>query len=429
MHGTARYYFEAQQQFSSPSGTMSITSISVYGSSASFDAGDSSLTASVSVLKGNTTVAKVNLVRPTGASVEAPVGANETRRLYLPQGQTLTVPTGGELSVSVSASKKHCSINNSVHLIDPFAAPAAAQRPAQQTANTPAIAGLNTLPRQTAEPCVFEPARLEYRGDAAEQALCLLRHVGMFEHIDTVQPPIDKTFLSLIGKPINISTPDATRFLERQGIAAALIGGDLGSLSTPRSAYASPKYFVIHDVSSPNYKNLRFPIDINSSSWMGNDLSSWRNDTGAHVYINRLGQSVTARNFNTPWRATKFEKQQGAKVRGLFLQVELIQPRRSYPPGSSTNDALAPVPGFTAPQLDRLAQIYVIARVRAGKWLIPAFHGVIDQGIPNAHDDPQHFDTSYWISAVLSVFHDIDQNSQIGINLKSSTLKSTNTKS
>jgi hypothetical protein len=30
--------------------------------------------------------------------------------------------------------------------------------------------------------------------------------------------------------------------------------------------------------------------------------------------------------------------------------------------------------------------------VRAGFWLIPVFHGVIDEGIYNKHDDPQNFE-------------------------------------
>jgi len=58
---------------------------------------------------------------------------------------------------------------------------------------------------------------------------------------------------------------------------------------------------------------------------------------------------------------------------------------------------VAPEPGFSVPQLDRLALLYVAASVRRGKCLIPAFHGVIDDefGI-RAHDDPQHFDLELW---------------------------------
>jgi hypothetical protein len=33
-----------------------------------------------------------------------------------------------------------------------------------------------------------------------------------------------------------------------------------------------------------------------------------------------------------------------------------------------------------------------LARARAGQWLIPAFHAVIDGDIRGGHDDPQNFD-------------------------------------
>ena len=56
------------------------------------------------------------------------------------------------------------------------------------------------------------------------------------------------------------------------------------------------------------------------------------------------------------------------------------------------NDFQAPVPGFTPAQYDALALVYVVASVRAGRWLIPAFHAVIDEGIRNKHDDPQNFE-------------------------------------
>jgi hypothetical protein len=77
---------------------------------------------------------------------------------------------------------------------------------------------------------------------------------------------------------------------------------------------------------------------------------------------------------------------------GLFLQVELIQPRRAAPGRGRRNDALAPTPGFSRAQYERLALVYTIASVRAGRWLIPAFHAPIDAGIRGGHDDPQNFE-------------------------------------
>lgn len=66
--------------------------------------------------------------------------------------------------------------------------------------------------------------------------------------------------------------------------------------------------------------------------------------------------------------------------KGLFLNVEQVQPRRSDQNASANNDALAPIPDFTDIQLDRLALVYVAASVRCGKWLIPVFHASVDAG-------------------------------------------------
>ena len=41
---------------------------------------------------------------------------------------------------------------------------------------------------------------------------------------------------------------------------------------------------------------------------------------------------------------------------------------------------------------NKLALLYTIASVRAGTWIIPAFHSPIDAGIRGGHDDPQNFD-------------------------------------
>src|SRR6516225_10046258 len=65
--------------------------------------------------------------------------------------------------------------------------------------------------------------------------------------------------------------------------------------------------------------------------------------------------------------------------------------RRGRVPGHR-NDARTPDPAFTTAQYDRLALVYIIASVRAERWLVPAFHAAIDAQIPNGHDDPLNFD-------------------------------------
>ena len=82
--------------------------------------------------------------------------------------------------------------------------------------------------------------------------------------------------------------------------------------------------------------------------------------------------------------------------RKAFLHIENIQPRIRDRSVRFPNDALAPEPGFTDTQLERLALVYIVASVRSRKWLIPAYHSPIDLGFPDAHDDPQNFNLNEW---------------------------------
>lgn len=121
----------------------------------------------------------------------------------------------------------------------------------------------------------------------------------------------------------------------------------------------------------------------------------------AHIFINRRGETMLGHDFSVPWRATKFEnKVVGIPAKGLFLHVELIQPRKRDPLGGPKNDAVAPQPGFTQAQYDKLALVYAAASARRGAWLVPAFHAVIDAGLNDAHDDPQNFELSRFDNAV-----------------------------
>jgi hypothetical protein len=74
---------------------------------------------------------------------------------------------------------------------------------------------------------------------------------------------------------------------------------------------------------------------------------------------------------------------------------------------SSNNDAIAPDPGLTDAQLERLALVYLAASVRSGKWLIPAYHSPIDLGFPDAHDDPQNFNLQTWTTKLRALIDEI----------------------
>jgi hypothetical protein len=157
----------------------------------------------------------------------------------------------------------------------------------------------------------------------------------------------------------------------------------------------SATYIVFHDTSTPNYRSQPWPLSIDDDPKI-NNLARYEcaNDIErAHVFINRGGTVFLAHDFAVPWRATKFEtaKNFGSALKGLFLHVELIQPRRALKGYGRRNDFLAPDPGFSQAQYDALALVYTVASRRAGFWLIPAFHSVLDEGIRNKHDDPQNF--------------------------------------
>lgn len=265
-------------------------------------------------------------------------------------------------------------------------------------------------------PCPFDKEEKNFKGSPTEQAKCLLREVKPVADLGPVRnslpPPLD----TLIGEKVTFSKEQFSAYLLRNGIKVKDIGG---ALSEPLSRTSGPMtkrrgalYFVIHDTSTPNYKRGSFPLNINSENWGYNHLAGW--DKGekskAHVFVSRTGQSISPVNFHRPWRATKFELKYAERYRnepedamkGLFLHVELVQPRRSDKLDGG-GDAIAPDPGFTDVQYKRLSELYLAASVRNGEWLIPAFHTAVDAGLKGGHDDPQRFDLEQWSKIILSL--------------------------
>lgn len=244
--------------------------------------------------------------------------------------------------------------------------------------------------------CSFETA------DPKILAGCLLRPVKkkgiLGESLPALPAPLD----GLVGQPTEFSREFLLQFLQTQSIPEADVGG---SISVPLPAKV--RFFVIHDTSSPFLGKKDFPSDINEKTWPGNNLKSQK--AVAHVFVNRVGESATKVGFEVGFRATKHELAD-INRKGKFVHVELIQPRRSDPAGPKKNDFLAPEPGFTEAQYDRLALLYVIASVRRGEWLLPGFHCAIDAGIPNAHDDPQNFDLSAWLVSLQTLLAKLRMN-------------------
>jgi len=246
---------------------------------------------------------------------------------------------------------------------------------------------------------------------STDQAKCLLREPKMFggvgPRLTSLPPPLQRL---MALSTIDISKDQFRRYIASKNIQESEIGGSLDRLISRTNnndpSSESARYFIIHDTSTPNLGAASFPADINESSWRFNDFSRYGSgpQSPAHIIISRLGQSVTRIDFGQPWRSTAFESDRVCGInrcKGLFVAVELVQPRRCKGTDAvcrlpnPANDAIAPDPGFTNSQLERLAVVYVAASLRRGKWLIPAFHVSLDQ-VVGSHDDPQNFRLADW---------------------------------
>jgi hypothetical protein len=247
--------------------------------------------------------------------------------------------------------------------------------------------------------CRFDVAQLSFAGTPSEQARCLMTPVGKRGRLGPAPRRLPRRLAPLLEG----SVP-----LPGKGVVAAIMareGVDVGGLDQPVSRArdgdpAAPlaRYFVIHDTSTPYYGDEPFPRDVDNDPRV-NDFAPYFPAGGdperfpvAHLFLNRLGEVRVGQPLSRPWRATKLESRViGLPAKGLFLHVETVMPRRRDATIEGWNDAIAPRPGFSKRQYDRLALLYMALSVRAGSWLIPAQHATIDHGLPQAHDDPQNF--------------------------------------
>jgi hypothetical protein len=249
-------------------------------------------------------------------------------------------------------------------------------------------------------PCAFDPETLSFAGEPAEQARCLMRGMDRTRNLGPMPDSLPGIFASHVGQTSGLPEREALgALLVSQGLTwdfAAFLWRPVARARDNDPTAPSARYFVIHDTSGPNYGRRSFPATLDEHPNI-NNLNNFRcsdNWEKAHVIVNRRGEMLLGHDFEIPWRETKFERALNfaGALKGLFLHVELIQPRRSAPGRGRRNDALAPTPGFTKAQYDRLALLYTIASVRAGRWMVPAFHASIDSGIRGGHDDPQNFE-------------------------------------
>ena len=253
-------------------------------------------------------------------------------------------------------------------------------------------------------PCGFDVDELSFAGDSLAQARCLLRPVATGGVLQRSPADLPASLAALIGQPVGDLAPRLRRYLADHHAAEATVGGPLDApLSHARDddpAAPAARYFVLHDTSFPWLGDApAFPPDDDPTL---NDLHWYvRPEAVAHVFVNRRGETALGHDFRVPWRATQLENRRvGVAARGLFLHVELLQPRRRDPSGPPRNDLVAPEPGFTDAQYAQAALLYAAASARRGDWLVPAFHAAIDEGIAGAHDDPQHFEIARFADAL-----------------------------
>jgi hypothetical protein len=260
-------------------------------------------------------------------------------------------------------------------------------------------------------PCQFDPVTASFSGTPAEQTACLIRPVSQLGHLGPVLPHLPQVFAARVGRTTDLPTRETlSGYLSKRDLEwefAAYLWQPISRANDGDPHAPTARYFVIHDSSGPNFGRKAFPSDINTS-WFVNNLGRHRCVDGwerAHVTINRKGVMLRGHDFAKPWRATKFERatQFGRSLRGLFLHIEMVQPRRSAKRRGRGNDVVAPTPGFTQSQYDSLALVYTVASVRADAWLIPAFHAVLDNGIYNGHDDPQNFELDKFAASLKTL--------------------------
>ena len=239
--------------------------------------------------------------------------------------------------------------------------------------------------------CHFDPATLSFAGTPAEQASCLLRAVGPLgvKHAQ----PLPKLFARLLARPGAPTDTARARALAALPQPYRTFAEAHAADPAAHTAAGLPlAYFVIHDTSMPFLGEAPFPRWLERDARVNDFTPYIVPQPVAHIFLNRWGQIWAGHELSEPWRATKLESRViGPAARGRFVHIETVQPRR-YMPGTHSEDTTeGPRPGFSHRQYRMLAALYVLFSARAGHWLIPAQHATVDDGIADAHDDPQNF--------------------------------------
>lgn len=138
------------------------------------------------------------------------------------------------------------------------------------------------------------------------QASCLMRDVGKGGQVAGTPAQLPPILAGLIGQPVGSLKARLDNYLTIYNLRAPDVAG---ALDTPVSrAYdGSPtaplaQYFVIHDTSSPWLGDAPFPLNSDPAV---NQLGGYAGPNAvAHIFVNRIGQTLTGHDFSVPWRAS-----------------------------------------------------------------------------------------------------------------------------
>ena len=249
--------------------------------------------------------------------------------------------------------------------------------------------------------CAFDLEALAFGGTPAEQAKCLLNPV---QPVGRLGPPLSELPAVLAGKiggTVDLPSRETLRkWLTERNLDDPLGASLTRAVSQARENERNPAAGDL--LRHPRHQHAELSAACRGrAAWtpirrstISSAIVAATTSSARTCSSTAQAQSCSHMTSRVPWRATKFEMATnfGSALKGLFLHIELIQPRRRDPKFGRGNDYLAPQPGFTPAQYDALAVVYTVASVRAGFWMIPAFHAVLDEGIRNKHDDPQNFE-------------------------------------
>ena len=215
----------------------------------------------------------------------------------------------------------------------------------------------------------FESSGKFVAHDASEydEALCLLAPVLPKGNVGSYRDDLPYALSVLLDFEVDIDRDDFVAYLESIDVDENEVGGSVFDPVSRTRGGVIAKYFVIHDTAKNlhamkkkyGFKSvINFPDNINDNPAV-NDLSNF-SGKGAHLFVNRLGEAFQNKGFDVASTATKFETCLHRGKKGLFLHIELVQPRlRGFDLEKEKFVGYAfrsPTPGFTDAQYRRFSR-------------------------------------------------------------------------